>query len=136
MTPRRVLVPVLVAAVVVAVVLLAPRPGTGAPVVLEAATQRHAVRLTIDTGDTGTGTWLVEVTDPAGGPVAAERVTVAPAMPQMGHAIAPSTATAEAPGRYRVAGARLPMPGQWVLTVTVRAAGTEERVTFPVRIAP
>ncbi|MEU3270541.1 FixH family protein [Saccharomonospora sp. NPDC006951] len=125
------------AAVVVALgALLLMWPRLSEPdhaVVRSAGTERYHVQLTVEHTNTAPGDWLLEI-DSGSGPAAADRVLVEPAMPSMGHALTPSTATAEGEGRYRVRDAALPMAGQWEVVVTITEDGIEDRVVFPLLV--
>ncbi len=91
----------------------------------------------------GASTVELSVTDPhQGGNVfaltvtgaAPDVVTVEPVMPQMGHALAPSPAIAQAPGLFRTGDVLLPMSGQWEITVSLRGpSGTTQHV-FPLLV--
>lgn len=78
----------------------------------------YLVQLTVADGTPriGDNTVDLEITDQQGNPANLDRVAVEPAMPQMGHAVPPGSATPSTPGHYR-ATVNLPMPGQWELTV-------------------
>lgn len=91
----------------------------------------------------GAATVELSVTDPhQGGNVFALTVTgaapdvvsVEPVMPQMGHALAPSPAIAEAPGRYRTGDVLLPMAGQWEITVSLRGPSGATQHVFPLLV--
>ncbi|WP_324193981.1 FixH family protein [Nocardia blacklockiae] len=90
----------------------------------------YAVRLA-SSPHPGTTTVELEVTDRQSAPAQPTRVTVAPAMPQMGHAVPPATAEASGPGRYR-ATVDLPMPGQWEITVDLSGPAGTGTATFSV----
>jgi nitrogen fixation protein FixH len=122
-TARRMALPV-IAALVLGIWAL--WPSGGEPAVLWARTGAHTVRLTMTPASVGRNTVELDISDQDGRPVPGRTVTVAPAMPQMGHALPPSPATVDGPGRYRVTGLTLPMPGQW--EITVRLADTEQAV--------
>ncbi|MEU6645828.1 FixH family protein [Saccharomonospora sp. NPDC046836] len=107
---------------------------TDQDIVHSAATERHQVRLTIEHTGIESGEWLLEITTDGTDPAAVDHVLVEPAMPSMGHALTPLTATAEGAGRFRVRDVTLPMRGQWEITVTIAALGTEDRVVFPLLV--
>ncbi|MGI5499922.1 FixH family protein [Lentzea sp. CA-135723] len=113
-----------VLAVVAAVVVLWPRTVEAQPHLAESSDLRF--ELTPDSTRSGSNAFDLRITDRSGNAADGD-VTVEPAMPQMGHALAPITAAAQAPGRYRVAGVDLTMPGQWEITVSLRG----ERVVIP-----
>jgi len=79
--------------------------------------------------------WTLEVADRAGRPAEVDQVTVEPVMPGMGHAAAAVVATPEAPGRYRAEGIRLPMSGQWEITVRLRRGAAQEEILIPLTVA-
>lgn len=72
-----------------------------------------------------------DITDRQSAPAQPTRVTVAPAMPQMGHAVPPVAATATGPGRYR-ADLDLPMSGQWEITIDLAGPDGSGTATFSV----
>lgn len=72
-----------------------------------------------------------DITDRESAPAQPSRVTVAPAMPQMGHAVPPVAAAATGPGRYR-AELELPMSGQWEITVELSGPAGAGTATFSV----
>ncbi|WP_018684935.1 FixH family protein [Actinokineospora enzanensis] len=119
-----------VAAVLVVGLAVLLWPSSGRGVDLRASAGDYALRLTVDDPRVGANTVRVEVTDQAGGPVAADEVTVEPVMADMGHALAPVTATPDGPGRYTAAPTDLPMAGLWELTVTVRRDRTSAHAVF------
>jgi nitrogen fixation protein FixH len=99
--------------------------------VLTADTARHSVQLSVENPKQGSNTFGLRITDRGGQPASVDSVTIEPVMPQMGHALAPVPAGAQAPGNYRAANTVLPMPGQWEITVTLD--GTEQ-VVFPLLV--
>ncbi|KOV83886.1 hypothetical protein ADL03_19315 [Nocardia sp. NRRL S-836] len=113
-----------VVALVGVLVVLWPRSVEAQPHLAE--TERLRFVLTPESTRTGTNSFDLRVTDRSGGPAQGE-VTVEPAMPQMGHAVAPITAAPQEPGHYRVGGVELFMAGQWEITVSLNA----ERVVIP-----
>lgn len=113
-----------VIAIVGALVVLWPRSVEAQPHLAESAQLRFV--LTPASTKSGSNSFDLRVTDRSGNPAQGE-VTVEPAMPQMGHAIAPITAGAVEPGHYRVGGVDLFMAGQWEITVSLSA----ERVVIP-----
>ncbi|MDX8033328.1 FixH family protein [Lentzea sp. BCCO 10_0856] len=112
-----------VIAMVGALVVLWPRSVEAQPHLAETAQLRFV--LTPASTKSGDNSFDLRVTDRSGNPAAGE-VTVEPAMPQMGHAIAPITAGPREPGHYEI-GVGLPMAGQWEITVSLSA----ERVVIP-----
>ncbi|MET9224270.1 FixH family protein [Lentzea sp. NPDC003310] len=113
-----------VIAVVAAVLVLWPRGVEARPHLAESARLRF--ELTPSSTKTGNNSFDLRITDLSGNAADGD-VTVEPAMPQMGHALAPITAAPRAPGRYQVAGVDLFMAGQWEITVSLRS----ERVVIP-----
>ncbi|MGW6447290.1 FixH family protein [Lentzea sp. NPDC055074] len=111
-------------AVLAAVVVVWPRDVEAQPHLAESARLRF--ELTPTSTKTGSNSFDLRITDRTGNAADGD-VTVEPAMPQMGHALAPITAAPQAPGRYRVAGVDLFMAGQWEITVSLRS----ERVVIP-----
>ncbi|ANZ40179.1 hypothetical protein BBK82_33265 [Lentzea guizhouensis] len=104
-----------------ALVVLWPRSVEAQPHLAETDQLRFV--LTPASTRSGTNSFDLTVTDRAGGPVQGE-VTVEPAMPQMGHAVAPITAAPLRPGHYRVGSVDLFMAGQWEITVSLSTAST------------
>lgn len=113
-----------VIALVAALAVLWPRGVEAQPHLAESAQLRF--ELTPTSTKTGSNSFDLRITDRSGNAADGD-VTVEPAMPQMGHALAPITAASQAPGRYRVAGVDLFMAGQWEITVSLRS----ERVVIP-----
>src|SRR5690242_9995376 len=99
------------AAVVVGLLAWLLWPGGSSQTVLTADTAQHSVQLSVDDPRQGANSIGLHITDHAGKPATVDSVTVEPVMPQMGHALTPVTAGAEAPGNYRAADTELPMPG-------------------------
>lgn len=113
-----------VLAVLAAVVVLWPRGVEARPHLAESGGLRF--ELTPTSTRSGSNSFDLRITDRSGNAADGD-VTVEPAMPQMGHALAPITAAPQAPGRYRVMGVGLFMAGQWEITVSLRS----ERVVIP-----
>ncbi len=107
-----------------AVIVWWPRTVEAQPHLAETGQLRFV--LTPASTRSGTNSFDLRVTDRSGAPAQGE-VTVEPAMPQMGHAVAPITAAPQEPGHYRVGAVELFMPGQWEITVSLNA----ERVVIP-----
>ena len=126
--------PYLLIAVVVVVVaglggwLLFGR-GSGAAAAQKSVSGPYTVEFSTDGPKIGGNTFTVQVSGaaPAG-------VTVEPVMPQMGHALAPLTATAAGAGTYRVGDVALPMAGQWEVTVSLRGPAGPARLVFPLLV--
>jgi hypothetical protein len=113
-----------VIAVLGALVVLWPRTVEAQPHLAESEQLRFV--LTPASTKSGGNSFDLRITDRAGNPAVGE-VTIEPAMPQMGHAIAPVTAGPLAPGHYEVGRVDLPMAGQWEITVSLSA----QRVVIP-----
>jgi hypothetical protein len=113
-----------VVAVAGALIVLWPRSVEAQPHLAESTQLRFV--LTPASTKRGVNSFDLRVTDRSGNPAEGE-VTLEPAMPQMGHAIAPITAGPSEPGRYQVGGVDLFMAGQWEITVSLSA----ERVVIP-----
>ncbi|CAM3555376.1 FixH family protein [Kibdelosporangium persicum] len=113
-----------VAIVAVAALLLWPRSGDTHQLVADS--QRYSFKVSAQPLKQGVNSLDIEITDRAGNPATGD-VTIEPAMPQMGHALSPVTASPHQPGRYRVDSVDLPMAGQWEVTVSL---GTD-RVVVP-----
>ncbi|NGY63636.1 hypothetical protein G7043_32430 [Lentzea sp. NEAU-D13] len=105
-------------------VVVWPRTVEAQPQLAESAQLRFV--LTPASTKSGRNSFDLRVTDRSGHP-AQGAVTVEPAMPQMGHALAPITAGPAEPGRYEVGDVDLLMAGQWEITVSLNA----ERVVIP-----
>ncbi|MEV6235189.1 FixH family protein [Lentzea sp. NPDC051838] len=102
-----------------------PRTVEAQPHLAESAQLRFV--LTPASTKSGVNSFDLRITDRAGKPAQGNEVVVEPAMPQMGHAIAPITAGPLEPGHYQVGDVGLNMPGQWEITVSLSA----ERVVIP-----
>ncbi|APA97887.1 FixH family protein [Nocardia seriolae] len=122
------------AAVVLAAALLAwwLWPSGGSKPVARSAAGPYLVQLRVDSARTGDNAVDLDITDQRGDAATPDRVSVEPAMPQMGHALPPSTATALTPGHYR-ATVNLPMPGQWEIAVKLSGAPGSGSATFSVQ---
>ena len=130
MRGRRGLAAAALVAVAALTLLFWPRPPIGVDMTGQAGP--HQVRLLIATPAAGVQDVTVEVT----GPEPAERLVVAPAMVEMGHAGVPVTATQVAPGRYQASGVEFFMAGRWDVGVTVHGPDRAAEVVFPVLVAP
>ncbi|MEV6772098.1 FixH family protein [Nocardia sp. NPDC051030] len=133
MTARRGLI---AAAVVIVAALVAwwVWPSDDAKTVQRMSAGPYLVTLTVADGTprTGDNTVDLEITDQKGDPAAPDKVSVEPAMPQMGHAVPPNPATSAAPGHYR-ATVSLPMPGQWEIAVNLSGSQGSGRATFAIQ---
>ncbi|MDT7786621.1 MAG: hypothetical protein QOF58_5040 [Pseudonocardiales bacterium] len=108
-----------------ALIILWPRTVEAQPHLAETAQLRFV--LTPASTKSGVNSFDLRITDLQGKPAQGNEVVVEPAMPQMGHAIAPITAGPLEPGHYQVGDVGLNMPGQWEITVSLSA----ERVVIP-----
>ncbi|GAB4585801.1 FixH family protein [Nocardia sp. IFM 10818] len=106
-------------------------PSPGGKTVPRMTAGPYLVQLTIADGAprTGDNTVDIEITDQQGIPATPDRVSVEPAMPQMGHAVPPAIAGTVTPGRYR-ATVHLPMPGQWEIAVHLSGPQGSGSATF------
>ncbi|GAA1670896.1 hypothetical protein GCM10009733_080280 [Nonomuraea maheshkhaliensis] len=119
------------AVLALAAFLLVLRPWQGeGTTTLTASTATYAVRLSVDRPRSGANTFDIEVEGRNGG-TTPDQVSLEPVMPQMGHAYPPVTASPLGAGRFRAAGAVLPMPGMWRITVTVSGTNGTEQAVFP-----
>lgn len=114
-----------VIAVAGALFVLWPRGVEAQPHLAESGQLRFV--LTPASTKSGVNSFDLRITDRAGNPAQDAEVVVEPAMPQMGHAIAPITAGPSEPGHYQVGNVELFMAGQWEITVSLEA----ERVVIP-----
>ncbi|GAB2518417.1 FixH family protein [Nocardia heshunensis] len=123
-----------IAAAVVAIMLVVwwVWPSDGAKPVARSAAGPYLVQLRVDSAHTGDNTVDLDITDQRGDSAAPDRVSVEPAMPQMGHALPPSAAGVVTPGHYR-ATVNLPMPGQWEIAVKLSGAAGSGSATFSVQ---
>ncbi|WP_222932676.1 FixH family protein [Nocardia yunnanensis] len=131
-TPRR----AVIGAVLIVIAALAAWwlwPSDSAKPVSRSTAGPYLVALRVDSPHTGDNTVDLDVTDQQGNVVAPDRISVEPAMPQMGHALPPSPAAAAVtPGHYR-ATVNLPMPGQWEIAVKLSGAPGTGSATFSVQ---
>ena len=114
-----------VIAIIGALVVFWPRTVEAQPHLAESA--RHRFVLTPASTKSGVNSFDLRISDLEGNPAQGGEVVVEPAMPQMGHAIAPITAGPLEPGHYQVGDVGLFMAGQWEITVSLSA----ERVVIP-----
>ncbi|MET9633368.1 FixH family protein [Lentzea sp. NPDC006480] len=108
-----------------ALIILWPRTVEAQPHLAETGQLRFV--LTPASTKSGVNSFDLRITDLQGKPVQGDEVVVEPAMPQMGHAIAPLTAGPLEPGHYQVGDVGLFMAGQWEITVSLSA----QRVVIP-----
>lgn len=107
-------------------------PGDSATAVSRMTAGPYSVRLDAGAPRTGDNAVNLEITTAQGESATPDKVSLAPSMPQMGHALPPSTATAVTPGHYR-ATVHLPMPGQWEITVQLSGPQGTGAATFSVQ---
>lgn len=112
-------------AVAGALFVLWPRSVEAQPHLAESGQLRFV--LTPASTKSGVNSFDLRITDRSGNPAQGSEVVVEPAMPQMGHAVAPITARPAEPGHYLVGDVDLFMAGQWEITVSLNA----ERVVIP-----
>jgi hypothetical protein len=80
----------------------------------------------------GDNTWIVEIDDTAGAPVASAEVVATPFMPDHGHGTPMKvgvTATTT-PGQYALAPVNLWMPGYWETSLTATANHVSDTAVF------
>ncbi|KZB81835.1 hypothetical protein AVL48_07660 [Amycolatopsis regifaucium] len=130
-TARRkpVLLIAVVAVLVVAIVAWLLWPSDGGEQVRRSTQGPYTVELSVADPHQGGNVFTLTVTG-----AVPDVVTLEPVMPQMGHALAPTSAIAEAPGRYRTGDVLLPMPGQWEITVSLRGSAGATQHVFPLLV--
>jgi hypothetical protein len=81
-------------------------------------------------------TWIVSIETSGGEPVADARLELAGGMPIHDHGLptAPQVRETAKAGKYRIEGLRFHMQGDWVLWLTIRYQGREDRVRIPVQL--
>jgi hypothetical protein len=101
----------------------------------------HGTVTIIDTvpplASAGDNRWHVRVDDTSGEPVAGASVALTAFMPVHGHA-SPKVALSvdEGGGSYLLAPVALPMPGVWLVDVTVASDAADGRATFSICVGP
>jgi hypothetical protein len=76
-------------------------------------------------------TWIVHVETSDGEPIDDATVVIDGGMPEHNHGMPTQPlVTALGNGDYRVEGMKFQMPGWWTITVSVDAAGQQDRATF------
>lgn len=80
--------------------------------------------------------WTLLLQNAEGEPVSDAELTLLGGMPAHNHGLpsAPQVQATSDPGRYRVEGLRFHMQGEWVLELTIRHGGREDRASVPVRL--
>lgn len=133
--PGRRLVPIAAVLVVVAglsIWWLWPSSGGESAQRMTAGPYQVTLRVGDGSPRTGDNTVDLDITTGQGDPATPQRVSVDPAMPQMGHAVPPIAATVVTPGHYR-ATVNLPMPGQWEVAVQLAGPQGSGTATFSVQ---
>ena len=79
--------------------------------------------------------WTLTITDSGGRPVDGAVIEIAGDMPEHGHGL-PTTPQVRSlgGGRYMLEGLKFHMPGWWVVTLDVSAAGRSDTVTFNLKL--
>ncbi|EMD24386.1 FixH family protein [Amycolatopsis azurea] len=118
-----------VAVLVAAIVAWLVWPSGGGEQVQSSTQGPYTVRLSVEDPHQGGNVFALTVSG-----ATPDVVTVEPVMPQMGHALAPSPAIAQAPGRFRTGDVLLPMSGQWEITVSLRGPSGSTQHVFPLLV--
>jgi len=79
--------------------------------------------------------WTLHVETAGGEAIGHAKITVSGGMPDMGHGLptAPTTSYL-GNGTYSVRGLEFTMPGRWLVTFTIAAAGQSDRTTFNLQL--
>ncbi|MFI5562213.1 FixH family protein [Amycolatopsis japonica] len=126
---RPVLLISVVAVLAVAIVAWLVWPSSGGEQTQRSTQGPYTVQLSVEDPHQGGNVFALTVS--GGTP---DVVTLEPVMPQMGHALAPSPAIAEGPGRFRTGDVLLPMSGQWEITVSLRGPSGATQHVFPLLV--
>ncbi|EME60262.1 FixH family protein [Amycolatopsis decaplanina] len=118
-----------VAVLVAAIAAWLVWPSSGGEQVRRSTQGPYTVQLSVEDPHQGGNVFALTVTG-----ATPDVVTLEPVMPQMGHALAPSPAIAEGPGRFRTGDVLLPMPGQWEITVSLRGPSGATQHVFPLLV--
>ncbi|OXM50564.1 hypothetical protein CFP71_27670 [Amycolatopsis thailandensis] len=118
-----------VAVLAAAIVAWLVWPSGGGEQVQRSTQGPYTVQLSVEDPRQGGNVFALTVTG-----ATPDVVTVEPVMPQMGHALAPSPAIAQAPGRFRTGDVLLPMSGQWEITVSLRGPSGATQHVFPLLV--
>ncbi|MFC9253776.1 FixH family protein [Amycolatopsis thailandensis] len=118
-----------VAVLVAAIVAWLVWPSGGGEQVQRSTQGPYTVQLSVEDPRQGGNVFALTVTG-----ATPDVVTVEPVMPQMGHALTPSPAIAQAPGRFRTGDVLLPMSGQWEITVSLRGPSGATQHVFPLLV--
>lgn len=80
--------------------------------------------------------WTLQLQTANGEPLVGAELTLVGGMPAHNHGLpsAPQVQAMAEPGRYRVEGLRFHMQGEWVLVLTVKHDGREDRASLPVSL--
>lgn len=81
-------------------------------------------------------TWTLLVQNAEGEPLSGAELTLVGGMPAHNHGLpsAPQVQSTPEPGHYRVEGLRFHMQGEWVLELSIKHEGREDRASLPVRL--
>ncbi len=126
---RPVLLISVVAVLAVAIVAWLVWPSSGGVQVRRSTQGPYTVQLSVEDPHQGGNVFALTVTG-----ATPDVVTLEPVMPRMGHALAPSPAIAEGPGRFRTGDVLLPMSGQWEITVSLRGPSGATQHVFPLLV--
>jgi hypothetical protein len=126
---RPVLLISVVAVLAAAIVAWLVWPSSGGEQTQRSTQGPYTVQLSVEDPHQGGNVFALTVTG-----AAPDVVTLEPVMPQMGHALAPSPAIAEGPGRFRTGDVLLPMSGQWEITVSLRGPSGATQHVFPLLV--
>jgi len=104
-------------------------------------TSRHGLFIVSYTPDLGhvplnrLQSWTLHVETAGGEAIDHAKITVSGGMPDMGHGLptAPTTRYL-GNGAYSVQGLEFTMPGRWLVTFTIAAAGQSDRATFNLQL--
>ncbi|MEU3768900.1 hypothetical protein AB0E55_27920 [Amycolatopsis keratiniphila] len=126
---RPVLLISVVAVLAVAIVAWLVWPSSGGVQVQRSTQGPYTVQMSVEDPHQGGNVFALTVSG-----ATPDVVTLEPVMPQMGHALAPSPAIAEGPGRFRTGDVLLPMSGQWEITVSLRGPSGATQHVFPLLV--
>ncbi|MFE6609625.1 FixH family protein [Amycolatopsis sp. NPDC057786] len=118
-----------VAVLAAAIVAWLVWPSGGGAQVQRSTQGPYTVQLSVDDPHQGGNVFALTVTG-----ATPDVVTLEPVMPQMGHALAPSPAIAEGPGKFRTGDVLLPMSGQWEITISLRGPSGATQHVFPLLV--
>ncbi|GIJ46087.1 hypothetical protein Val02_29730 [Virgisporangium aliadipatigenens] len=104
------------------------------PLRLHGIGERYAATVRLDRARTGTVEADIAVERRDGAAADAVTVTVAAAMPAMGHVTAELPGRQVGPDRFHARGELFAMPGAWQLDIRVRTAAVVDVITVDVRV--